>query len=259
VKVVDVHPDLRQLAYGLVKVRSYGRYDVNGFQFRSTAFEALRPLAATTNSGVVTRAIDAKGHKTNYYGIINKILEFSFAGNKELKVVFFYCDWFDSNNKTRQNQFGMLEVKHNECLQRYDTFVLTHQVEQVYYLSYPCQKLSAWWVVHKVNPREWLHTPGDAGYHDTPMLDDDVDGVYQEEEFPPSFVIDPGAGLDDLVGDADDIEMPVIVKQKWKPIKEKVRLPRLRTRVPDCDANEFLNYLQVLLLFITSFISYIFH
>jgi hypothetical protein len=46
------------------------------------------------------------------------------------------------------------------------------------------------------------------------MLDDDVDGVYQEEEFPPSFVIDPGAGLDDLVGDADDIEMPVIVKQK---------------------------------------------
>jgi hypothetical protein len=57
VKVVDVHPDLRQLAYGLVKVRSYGRYDVNGFQFRSTAFEALHPLATTTNSGVVTRAI----------------------------------------------------------------------------------------------------------------------------------------------------------------------------------------------------------
>jgi hypothetical protein len=36
----------------LVKVRSYGRYDVNGFLFCSTAFEALHPLAATTNSGV---------------------------------------------------------------------------------------------------------------------------------------------------------------------------------------------------------------
>jgi hypothetical protein len=54
----------------------------------------------TTNSGVVMRAIDVEGHKTNYYWIINKILEFSFAGNKELKVVFFDCDWFDSNNKT---------------------------------------------------------------------------------------------------------------------------------------------------------------
>jgi hypothetical protein len=69
-------------------------------------------------------------------------------------------------------------------------------------------------------PREWLHTPGDARYHDTPTLDDDIDEVYQEEELPPSFVVDPGAGLDDLVGDADDIDMS-IVKQKWKPIKKK--------------------------------------
>jgi hypothetical protein len=103
VKVVDVHPDLRQLAYGLVKVRSYGRYDVNGFRFHSITFEALRPLAVTINSGVVMRVIDVEGHKTNYYGIINKILEFSFAWNRELQVIFFDCDWFDSNNGTRQN------------------------------------------------------------------------------------------------------------------------------------------------------------
>jgi hypothetical protein len=114
VKVVDVHPDLRQLAYLLVKVRSYGHYDVNGFQFCSTAFEALHPLAATTNSGVVMRAINAEGRETNYYGITKKILEFSFTGNKELKVVFFDCDWFYSNNETRKNQFGTVEVKHNE-------------------------------------------------------------------------------------------------------------------------------------------------
>jgi hypothetical protein len=63
-----------------------------------------------------------------------------------------------------------------------------------------------------VNPREWLHTPGDAGCYDTPTLDDDVDEVYQEEELPPSFIIDPGVGLDDLVGDAEDIEMPIVVK-----------------------------------------------
>jgi hypothetical protein len=95
----------------------------------------------------------------------------------------------------------------------------------VYYLSYPCQKLNAWWVVYTVNPHEWLHTPRDAGY--------------QEEELPPSFVVDPGAGLNDLVGDADDIEMPVIVKQKWKPTKKKVQLPRLRIRLPNRDADEF--------------------
>jgi hypothetical protein len=109
----------------------------------------------------------------------------------------------------------------------------------VYYLSYPCQKLNAWWVVYKVNPPEWLHTPGDAGYHDTLTLDDDIDEVYQEEELSPSFAADPGAGFDDLVGDANDIEMPVVVKRKRKPTKKKVRLPRLRTRLPDRDADEF--------------------
>jgi hypothetical protein len=179
VKVINIHPDLRQLAYGLVKVRSYGRYDVNGFQFRSTTFEALHPLAATTNSGVVMRAIDVEGRKINYYGMVNKILEFSFIGNKEFKVVFFDCDWFHSNNETRQNHFSIVEVKHNERLWGYDTFILAHQVEQVYYLPYPCEKLSAWWVVHKVNPGEWLHTLGDAGYHNTLTLDVDVDEVYQ--------------------------------------------------------------------------------
>jgi hypothetical protein len=109
----------------------------------------------------------------------------------------------------------------------------------VYYLSYSCQKLNAWWVVHKVNPHERLHTPGDARYHDTPMLNDNVDEIYQEEELPPSFVVDPGARLDDFMGDVDDIEMPVVVKRKQKPIKKKVRLPRLRTRLLDRDTDEF--------------------
>jgi hypothetical protein len=44
-----------------------------------------------------------------------------------------------------------------------------------------------------VNPRERLHTPGDAEYHDTLTLDDDVNEVYQEEELPSSFTIDFGA------------------------------------------------------------------
>jgi hypothetical protein len=90
-----------------------------------------------------------------------------------------------------------------------------------------------------VNPREWLHTPCDAGYHDTLMLDDDIDEAYQEEKLPTSFIVDPDAGIDDLVGDADDIEMPIVVKRKRKLKKKKIRLPRSRTRLPDRDADEF--------------------
>jgi hypothetical protein len=51
--------------------------------------EAGHPLAATTNSGVVTSAEDATGHVTDYYSIHQNIVEYMFSGAKELKVVFF--------------------------------------------------------------------------------------------------------------------------------------------------------------------------
>jgi hypothetical protein len=82
--------------YGRVVVKSYGRYNVNGFRFRSAPFEAARPRAATINLGVVTRSINEQGQEINYYGIIRQILEFNLAGVKELKIAFFVCNWFDS-------------------------------------------------------------------------------------------------------------------------------------------------------------------
>jgi hypothetical protein len=44
-----------------------------------------------------------KHMKLTIMGSFNKILEFSFVGNKELKLVFFDCDWFDNTNESRKN------------------------------------------------------------------------------------------------------------------------------------------------------------
>jgi hypothetical protein len=76
-----MHPNLRQLSLGAVTIKRYGRYDVNGFRFHSTRFKDAHPLAATTNSGVVTRDVDDEGKVTNYYGVINDILEYKFLGD----------------------------------------------------------------------------------------------------------------------------------------------------------------------------------
>jgi hypothetical protein len=70
-------------------------------------------------------------------------------------------------------------------------------------------------------PHEWLDILGDTRYHNTPTLNDDIDEVYQEESSS-SFVVEPSVGLEDFVGDVDDIQMHV--KRKHKPIKEKVSL-----------------------------------
>jgi hypothetical protein len=138
-----------------VKALEYSRYDINGYHFWMVKLEASRPLAATCNNGVVTSGEDASGVAADYYGVLQKIIEYAFGGTKELKVVFFQCDWFDPIHGTRVDDFGMVEVKHES---RYTNInlLLTHQAQQVYYLSYPHVSLKNWWVVYKVNPE--IHT-----------------------------------------------------------------------------------------------------
>jgi hypothetical protein len=100
------------LSLGQVKALEYGHYDINEYNFWTAKLEVSRPLATTTNSGVVRNNKDASGLAADYYGILQKILEYMFEGAKELKIVFFECDWFDPFNGTRVDGFGLVEVKH---------------------------------------------------------------------------------------------------------------------------------------------------
>jgi hypothetical protein len=99
-------------------------------------------------------------------------------------------------------------------------FILAHQVEQVYDMPYLCEKLNVWWVVYKVNPREWLHTPYDSGYHENQVAAGEVDEVYQDDELPCSFNIDPDLALNSLLGDANDVTVPK--QRKQAPRKKEI-------------------------------------
>jgi hypothetical protein len=183
------------------------------------------------NTGVVTRALDERGRERNFYGIIQNILKFRFAGNKKLKVFFFDCEWFHKDRGIRENEFGMVEVKQSERAKGNDSFVLAHQCEQVYYMPYPCEKLDAWWVVYKANPRERLYAPSEAGYQPDTT---DVNEIYQDEEASPSFDVDSGLGLDSLVGDPEDVTLPE--KQKRDTNARNVKR---RKRLVDRDVDGF--------------------
>jgi hypothetical protein len=173
----NVSNDLRQLSLGQVKALEYDCYDINGYHFWMTKLEASRPLAVTTNSGAVENGEDASGLAADYYSVLQKIIECTFGGTKELKVVFFECDWFDPVNGTRVNNFGMVEVKHESCYSG-NNLLFAHQVQHVYYLSYPPESMKHWWVVHKVNPE--IDTRRYDAYAER-YNDDDVVHVYQEE------------------------------------------------------------------------------
>jgi hypothetical protein len=51
--------------------------------------EASHPLAATTNNRLVTSGENATDYVTDYYNIFQNNVEYTFSGDKELKVVFF--------------------------------------------------------------------------------------------------------------------------------------------------------------------------
>jgi hypothetical protein len=153
---VNVSNDLRQLSLGQVMELEYSHYDINGYCFRTAKLEASRPLAATTNSGLVTSGEDATSHIIDYYDILQNIVEYTFGGAKELMVVFFQCDWFDPINGTRVDEFGMVEVKH-ELRYLGRNLLLAHQAQQVYYLSYHHPSFKNWWVVYKVHPEMHTH------------------------------------------------------------------------------------------------------
>jgi hypothetical protein len=72
-----------------VKALEYDCYDINGYHFLTVKLEASRPVAATTNSGVVTNGEDASRLAADYYDVLQNIIKYTFGGTKELKVMFF--------------------------------------------------------------------------------------------------------------------------------------------------------------------------
>ena len=91
----------------------------------------------------------------------------------------------------------MVEVNHNSRYTAHNNnVVLAHQVEQVYYLSYPHPSLKNWWVVYNVN-RE-VHPQRFDEYVENHEDDDDV-SVYQEDvDEVENFRISSGTGLAEI-------------------------------------------------------------
>jgi hypothetical protein len=137
-------------------------------------------------------------------------------GGSHTKEWFEKTQWF-VDHAYEKSTHGLIKCPCNKCeniLQGGDRFVLAHQVEQVYYSTYPCPKLNAWWVVYKTNPRERLF--------------EHIDEVFQEEELPTSFDVDPAPALGSLRGDPNDITLPQKrkqhPKQTWRPCSRRKQI-----------------------------------
>jgi hypothetical protein len=133
----------------------------------------------------------------------------------------------DPNNGTRVDDFGMVEVKHDSRLQGHiNNFVLAHQAQQVYYLSYPHPRLKTWWVVFRVNPQVRPPTHDDCKES---IQEDAAADVYQEEGIGDCFPVSDGAGLSHLR--VNDIELiPEEPAESRKRPRKSTRIAHLQQR-----------------------------
>jgi len=185
----------------------------------------------TYNYGVCAKGASngsSVGSLTDFYGILDQIVELEYPGLVVLKVMLFKCTWFDPTlgRGTRRNRWGGIDVNRGRAYGSYDPFILASQADQVCFVPYPTVKRrkEEWWAAVKIEPRGVLtitdDTPDAAfqGVNDGAILqvqiaqddistqDDGLANVDLEGEDVENNIEDVSPDEFDTSGDDDNVE-----------------------------------------------------
>lgn len=147
--------DLEVLALGPNRMaRRFSGYVVNGYRFHTKSRDSR---CTTQNSGVfltakTTSFASSKDQNpivgnVNYYGSIEEIFELDYWG--VFNVVLFKCCWYQEE----KDAYGLTKVNFNKLCFKNDPYVLSSQVQQVFYVEDPTEKM-VHYVIKKL-PRDW--------------------------------------------------------------------------------------------------------
>jgi len=119
---------------------SFKNQDLRSQQLRCTSLAAILSIHIhmEVEGKLQIFGIHVEG-ETEFYGIIQQILEVEYPGLLNLKCVIFKCDWFDPviDRGVRKNNLGVVDVNANKTYSKFKPFILALQAGQVSFLSYP--------------------------------------------------------------------------------------------------------------------------
>ncbi|XP_021595774.2 uncharacterized protein LOC110602540 [Manihot esculenta] len=177
------------------KVQSYKGYFVNGFKFHRHDYGRERK---TLNSGVWVKGSCYNEYESDYYGLLNDVLELEYFGEKN-KIIIFKCEWFDTNRGVRVHpQHGLVEINVKLRLASSDPFILAQQAHQVCYIKYPkINKVRVdWCAVFKTKARS-TYNIGPSMVNNNSNEQNSNDIAYQEDDVSRPQEIVPTTELDD--------------------------------------------------------------
>ncbi|XP_074374561.1 uncharacterized protein LOC141714968 [Apium graveolens] len=191
-KKENISRDLEVFALGPNRLaRKFTGYVINGYKFH-TKFGDSR--CTTQNSGVfltteTTTFASSKDQNpvvggVNYYGSIEEIFELDYWG--AFTVVMFKCCWYQEE----KDSFGLTRVNFNKLRQKSDPFVLSSQVQQVFYVDDPVEK-NCQYVIRKLS-RDWCDTENQnameedlSSYHSYNIgINCKTEGVWTRDDVP---------------------------------------------------------------------------
>ncbi|KAK1369954.1 hypothetical protein POM88_036046 [Heracleum sosnowskyi] len=163
---------LIQLSKGPFKrVTTYSGYIVNGYRFHTRIH--ARDMS-TVNSGVCVKGTCYNVDESDYYGLLEDVLQLEYGGFPSKKIFLFSCTWFDPSNRgtTTHPKYKIVEINHKRKYNSYEPFILAAQAHQVTYLSYPSlqRDKADWWVAIKIRARNSVS-----------IMEIDPDTSFQEE------------------------------------------------------------------------------
>lgn len=122
-------------------------------------------------------------YESDYYELLDEVLEVEYVGTTRCIVVLFKCTWFNTVGGVRVDpKHNLVDVKYKPRLRTDDPFILA---SQVHYASYPSTawELKDWWAVVKTKPRGIYEIAECAtGVADNDNIDGDH--FFQEDDRP---------------------------------------------------------------------------
>ncbi|KAL4566327.1 hypothetical protein LXL04_030441 [Taraxacum kok-saghyz] len=183
-------------------VKSHKGYFVKGYKFHTRKHGDGR---ITNNCGVCVRGTTYNDEESDYFGLLDEVLEVDYLGSERCIVVLFKCTWFDNAQGVKVHQNKLIDIKPKSRLQTNDPFVLASQVEQVYYTPYPAvtRDTKDWWAVIKTKPRGIYEVSEDGKFEEH----EDTNEEEEEEEKEEEEEEEESQDLEDTEDDEDELDL----------------------------------------------------
>lgn len=174
----DINDELFALAFEPdLRVQIYSACLVNGVRFHTVDREKNR---RTQNSGIMAAGLHGD-QDIDFYGLLKEIVElrYNVVSGRDMTVVLFRCDWFDTHGKKfrmKEDRF-FKSINHVSLWYKDDPFILATQATKVFYLL-DTKYREKWRVVQKFSHRHlWS-----VAKNDNENLPNEVVLSYQDDD-----------------------------------------------------------------------------